>query len=137
MKKIFTRKRLPVLGSVIVFVGLYLAGLIYSGWHSKQGNLWLMILEIAALPLIWLAYFAVIDWGVESLSRRALRALPFWMTIVVLALIVFHSLGLSALEPEDQRLWAYLPYVLAVVLIVNYAMMKGAEHKYPEDRKKP
>ncbi|RWZ78626.1 MAG: hypothetical protein EOT05_02645 [Candidatus Microsaccharimonas sossegonensis] len=129
MKKIVTLKGLLAFGPVVLFIGLYGAGLVYTGWHSKQGNLWLMILDLIAIPLTWFVYFRVSKhyWGVPRLTRHSLGASPVYVTVIACVLFVLHLFGFMATDPEAQKLWAYLPYAIPAAIGVIYLLMKGAE----------
>jgi Ser/Thr protein kinase RdoA (MazF antagonist) len=119
-------------GPAVVFLGLYVAGLVYTVSHSKQGNLWLMILEIIALPLTWFTYLMVIKawWGVRALTRKSLGALPTYVMLAAIMLAVLHLCGFQAAKPGEQLAWAFLPYGIAAALRLIYVLMKGAEeHK--------
>lgn len=112
------------LGRCVVF-GLPLAFLVFYGYvligaaaDPKMGNLWLMLLALAAAVLVWVFWWlaVAVNWGAHYSVGRKLGALPTYVSVIGVVFALLHLVGFLDPIRDEQMTLLYAPYVVAPLL---------------------
>lgn len=112
----------------LVYVGVYASLLVYAASHTDQASYFLWAWSWIGLVPVWVVAIRVTNVH-QLVSWKELRDAPFWITMVMFALGVWHLIGAAFVSAPEGKLWfAYAPVGaagLAVFMLVIRFFMEA------------
>jgi hypothetical protein len=119
----------------LVYVALFLFLEIYAFWHSRQANLGLAVIMVAAPGLVGLTYTRLRRYH-HVFDGDPLRPYTARITIGFLIASVWFATGAYLVrDPEGQVMIATGPVVIVTVLLVGYYSDKVSRARREEQKR--